>query len=71
MLHYAIRLRIKRTPVDLERNGHFLPSENLIVSRLLIDNQDYAVRSKRSHSRDVAQQRESHLVIRLICIYVS
>lgn len=46
MLRYAVRPRIKRTPVDLERNGHFLPSENLIVSRLLIDNQDYAVRSK-------------------------
>jgi len=32
---------------------------------------DYVVQSKRSHSRNVAQQRKSYLVIRLICIYVS
>lgn len=70
MLRYAIRPRIKRTPVDLERNGHFLPSENPIErdSRSTIK---ITARSQRPHSRNVAQRGESYLVIRLICIYVS
>jgi len=40
-------------------------------TRFSFNDQDYVVQSKRSHSRNVAQQRKSYLVIRLICIYVS
>jgi len=70
MCYVTIRLRIKRIPVDLERNGHFLLSENPIKrdSRSVIK---ITLFNRSVHIRNVAQQRKSYLVIRLICIYVS